>query len=440
MVVAGALVFAVPVSAQTGYQAERLAPDPVLKTPQTPESMLMRAGYEQRHQNCVDAGLHIDAVLRDSPDWSGARAMRLFCERKENRRVDEQADLNELIQRQPKNWRWWSDRASVHERDADRKAAIADLSEAIKLRSWDVTLYVRRSKMYEDLRDYGNAFEDRVQVQEFLPEQAAPLLDLAEHKVQYGGTEAEAAQYRKLAEIAEPGPEDSPRNDDGLFTDGMRGQELLLRAGYAKRLEKWSLELRFLNAAVIANFPGVQRALEMRVELGLMHPSLTTTAKYHPKISGSSTGNLRRDRDLNKQVDPLQDINALILLDPRRPDYYKIRIFINRPRMQGNSEAQKTQQQVKQDLDMVITLEPYEAANYADRARFEAEYSNAAAAVEDYLTALKLDPANATYSYELSVAYAARKMVHEQIGSLNLALVGDPENSLWLKERAKLLP
>jgi tetratricopeptide (TPR) repeat protein len=434
---AGVLVLAGPLSAQTGYQAERLAPDPVLKTPQTPESMLMRAGYEQRHQNCVDAGLHIDAVLADDPDWPGALAMRLFCERKENRRVDELADLNDLIEMRPKNWRWWSDRAGVHERDANREPAIEDLTEAIRLWPWDPDLYLRRSKIYAELRDYSKSFEDLVQVQELLPEQASPLLSLAAQTVSYGGTEVEASQYRKLAEIAAPS---SPRNDDNLYTDGMSGQELMLRAGYAMSLRKWNLELRFLNAVIAANQSGLQRALEMRCMLGMMQPHLTTTAKYHPRTSGPSARNSQLDRDLNKPADPLQDINALILLAPRRPDYYKTRILLNRPGMLGNSEAQMTQKQVKQDLDTVITLEPYEAANYAERARFEAEHNNAAAAVNDYLSALDLDPGMAEYSFQLSRAYAAQRIVSAEIGSLNLALIGDPENSGWLKERAKLLP
>ena len=34
--------------AQTGYQYERLAPEPPLKTPYDDDSMLMRAGHEQR--------------------------------------------------------------------------------------------------------------------------------------------------------------------------------------------------------------------------------------------------------------------------------------------------------------------------------------------------------------------------------------------------------
>jgi hypothetical protein len=127
-------------AAQTGYQYELLAPDPVLKTPSTLQSMLMRAGHEQRHQDCLDAGFHINAVLAKGQDWSGAWALRLYCEQKEGRRVDELADLTTLIKLQPKNWRWWSERARVHGEDVDREAALADLNRAIALRPWEAEL------------------------------------------------------------------------------------------------------------------------------------------------------------------------------------------------------------------------------------------------------------------------------------------------------------
>jgi hypothetical protein len=73
--------------AQTGYQYERLAPEPSLKTPYNDDSMLMRAGYEQRHRDCLDAGMHIDTVLAKKPNWVGAREMRLSCEREQDHRT-----------------------------------------------------------------------------------------------------------------------------------------------------------------------------------------------------------------------------------------------------------------------------------------------------------------------------------------------------------------
>jgi hypothetical protein len=134
---------------QTGYQYENLAADPVLKTPATLESMSMRASYEQRHRDCLDAGFHLDAVLAARPDWAGARELRLFCERQEDRRVDEMHDLNSLVELQPANWRRWFDRAVLHQRNLEREDALADITQAIKLRGWESGLYQVRSSWEE---------------------------------------------------------------------------------------------------------------------------------------------------------------------------------------------------------------------------------------------------------------------------------------------------
>jgi len=105
--------------AQTGYQYERLAPEPSLKTPYNNDSMLMRAGYEQRHRECLDAGMHIDTVLTEKPNWEGAREMRLYCEREQDQRVEELNDTSKLIALQPGNWMRWRDRAVVGGQERD---------------------------------------------------------------------------------------------------------------------------------------------------------------------------------------------------------------------------------------------------------------------------------------------------------------------------------
>lgn len=144
--------------AQTGYQYERLAPEPSLKTPYNNDSMLMRAGYEQRHRECLDAGMHIDTVLTEKPNWEGAREMRLYCEREQDQRVEELNDTSKLIALQPGNWMRWRDRAVVGGKNATWPDAIRDVSEAIKLRPWDAELYWLRARWRESNDENDLAF------------------------------------------------------------------------------------------------------------------------------------------------------------------------------------------------------------------------------------------------------------------------------------------
>ena len=420
-VMGGLLVVAsaISASAQTGYQYEQLAPDPVLKTPATLESMSMRAAYEQRHRDCLDAGFHLDAVLAARPDWAGALELRLFCERQENRRIDEMADLNGLVELQPENWKRWFDRATLHQKNLELKAAMEDLNEAIKLRWWEINLYAQRSRWEEDQQDYASAFADAETIHRLVPIWPACLKEMARLALKAGRGEADSARYLKLAEIGDPKPEDSPRNDDALSTDGMGSEELMLRAGYALRQRKQEQELRFLNAALVRQ-PGLMLALEMRVQI----------AKY-------ATMEQRMNSRLFQTMNPRKDVDTLIALDPKRPDYYRLRIELRSTRPYSYSE---TPEATLQDYGMIILLEPYEGRNYVDRAdlRSQMKHPDFDAAIEDYRRAIDLEPSNAGYCYKMAQAYARNNAQLTEALALNWALIGEPDNAAWLKERAKL--
>ena len=301
--------------AQTGYQYERLAPEPSLKTPYNGDSMLMRAGYEQRHRDCLDAGMHIDTVLAEKPNWVGAREMRLYCEREQDQRVEELNDTSKLIALQPGNWRRWRDRAVVEGKNAEWPDAIRDLSQAIKLRPWDAELFGLRARWRESNDEYDLAFADYEQMHKLIAEEAEPLNNMARVAVRAGKGKESEDRYRALAEISSPR---EPRSDEGLPTDGMSVEELMLRAGYAAKLEKRDLELRFLNA-VLAAQRGHVRALELVAAL----------------------------------TRSVQAVSWLITLNQSRADYFVMRAEFMMPRpFMG-------------DLDSAVRLESFEAKHYA---------------------------------------------------------------------------
>jgi tetratricopeptide (TPR) repeat protein len=418
-----AVASAVPAWGQTGYQYEQLAPDPVLKTPATLESMSMRAGYEQRHRDCLDAGFHLDAVLAARPDWAGALELRLFCERQENRRVDEMADLTGLVELQPENWKRWFDRATLHQENLELEPAIEDLNEAIKLRWWEINLYAQRCRWEEEREEYASAFADAEKVHQLVPSWSVPVKEMARLAVKAGRGEGDVARYLKLAEIGDPKPEDSPRSDDDLSTDGMGSEELMLRAGYALRQRKAEQELRFLNAALVRQ-PGLMSALERRVQIAMF-----------------ATQEQRMNSRLFPLLNPRKDVDTLISLDPKRPDYYRLRIELRSLRSNWYlySYSEKPEATL-QDYGMIILLEPHEGKNYVDRADFRLQMKNPDldAAIEDYRQAIDLEPGNARYCYKMAQAYARNKAQLTEALALNWALIGEPDNAAWLKERAKL--
>lgn len=402
---------------QTGYQYEELAPDPVLKTPATLESMAMRAGYEQKHRDCLDSRYHLDAVVAARPDWAGVLELRLFCEREENRRVDEWDDLNRLVELQPTNWKRWLDRANLEERNLERQDALRDVTRAIELRGWEVNLYEYRYKWREEEKDYAGALSDLEEIHRLYPEFSLPLKEMARVAVLTGKDAAVVARYSKLAEIGDPKPEDSPRFDDDLPTEAMSSEELMLRAGYALRLHKQELELRFLNSALVRQ-PGLMPALERRIQ-----------------IARGATPEQRYLR-IYQVLDPRKDVDTLISLDPNRPDFYRLRIEIRqlRPTSRREDEA------MLKDYGMLIKLDPFVGRNYADRADFTMRMKDPdfEAAIADYRRAIDLEPGNAQYCYRMAKAYEMKKASLTQALALNWALIGEPENAAWQRERAKL--
>jgi tetratricopeptide (TPR) repeat protein len=254
------------------------------------------------------------------------------------------------------------------------------------------------------------------QVHRLTPEWVVPVKEMARLAVKAGRSEADAARYRKLAEIGDPKPEDSPRNDDELSTVGMGSEELMLRAGYAMQLKKGEQELRFINAALVRQ-PGLIPALERRVQIGRM---------FTVEQRNSSS-------PLFRGVSPRRDVDTLISLDPSRPDYYRLRIQL---RGSFSNEMEAT----LKDYGIILRLEPYEGKNYADRADFQMQKKNPNfdAAIADYRQAIDLEPGNAQYCYRMAKAYEKNKALLTEALALNWALIGEPENVAWLSERAKL--
>jgi tetratricopeptide (TPR) repeat protein len=390
-------------------QNEQMAFDPVLKTEATLDSMLLRAGYEQTHHRCEDAGLHIHAALAARPDWAGAAAMLLFCDRLEHRMVDEHSDLSRMIALQPDNWLWWENRAKIYAVYLDWDKAIADITHAIELRPRRAELYEARMSWEERKGDFNRAFADAEQIHRLLPDSGAHWEKMAELAIRAGKSGEDEHRYRAMAAI---NPTTLPvfmRSDDDLSAAGVSTDVLMLRAGYAQRVKKWEVELRLLNAALVSD-PKLIRALEMRVALAV-----------NKEVDARSA--------VIRRLDPRADLDRLIQMNPQE-DYYWILSNLGSP-----SRDMKSQLRFYTDL---LTLSPYAANLYASRAGVEMGMATTEAAIGDYKRAIDLDPGNAGYYGSLASAFAAKKDVMSQRMMLDLALVGDPDNVGWQQARAKL--
>jgi tetratricopeptide (TPR) repeat protein len=401
-----------------GFQEEQVGFDPVLNAPATPTAMLLRAGYEQIHPGCEDAGRHIHAALAVRPDWAGAQVMLLMCDVREVRRVDERDDLSRLIVLQPDNPEWWYKRALVYGVYRHWGEAIADVTRAIALRPRMSNLYRLRSKWKAENADIAGEFADIEEMHQLSPSDGSLWEEMAELAKAAGKSEAEERYCRRMAAInpkvlPDRDQKDKERNDEELSTVNMSVDELMLRAGYAGRLKKWELELRFLNAALTAK-PDLIPALEMR--LGL-------------EMSGV-LGHRAETKETNRNPSPLeQDLDKLIQLNPSR-GYYEIRLKMAQDRGDKNACLRYYTQ--------MLALEPYDGGLYMLRANLEKELKLVDAAIEDYKRGAYLMPGDAGVYRTLGSIFDEKKDFATERVMLKLALIGFPDDEALKRQLAKL--
>jgi tetratricopeptide (TPR) repeat protein len=253
------------------------------------------------------------------------------------------------------------------------------------MRPWEVSLYAMRAQARETLLDYRGAFADYEAIHRLQGERGEPLKEMARLAAQAGKAKADEEHYRELAEIAAPR---EPRRDEGLPMDRLSAERLLLYAGYAESLGKRDLELLFLDAAHRVQYDNV-RTLEMMA-------ALTRSVGI---------------------------VSQLIALNPSRADYFVMRYELY-PSLY--------------DASAIIGLEPYEGKSYARRAELLVNRGGPGDPIADYRRAIDLEPSNAEYCYGMSKVYQKRGAFLLQTLALNWALVGEPDNAEWLKERAAL--
>jgi tetratricopeptide (TPR) repeat protein len=391
-----------------GFQEEQEGFDPVLNAPASLASMLVRAGYEQTHLKCDDSGRRIHAALAVRPDWAGAQAMLLVCDVQEIRRVDERDDLSRLIALQPDNPVWWIERADVYAGFKYWDEAIADITHAIRLQPRTMALYRQRSKWKAEKRDVAGEFDDIEVMHGLSPSEGRLWEEMAAKAA--GRSEADELHYRKMAAINPnvlPGEE---RHDEELSTAGMSVDEMMLRAGYAQRMKKQELELRFLNAALSVE-PKLTPALEMRVVL---------------EMSDGLDRRAKTDRNRNALE---QDLDRLIQLNPSQ-EYYSIRLETARRR--GDRDA------CRRYYTQMLALEPYSGGLYAERAGVEMELKLVDAAIEDYKRAAYLMPGSAEVYRALGFSFDEKKDFASELAMLNLAQIGFPDDEALKRQRLKL--
>jgi tetratricopeptide (TPR) repeat protein len=393
-----------------GFQEEQVGFDPVLNAPATPTTMLLRAGYEQMHLGCEDSGRHIRAALAVRPDWAGAQAMLLVCDVRELRRVDERDDLNRLIVLQPDNPEWWYERALIYAVYRHWDEAIADVTRAIALRPRMFNLYRQRSKWKAENGDIAGEFADIEEMHQLSPSDGSLWEEMAELAKSAGKSEADELHYCKMAAINPKVLPDKERNDEELSTIDMSVDEMMLRAGYAGRLKKWELELRFLNAALTAK-PDLIPALEMRLGLEM-------------------NGIAEHRAETNRNPSHLeQDLDKLIQLNPSRK-YYEIRLKMARDR--GDKKA------CLRYYTQMLALEPYDGGLYEGRAGVEMELRLVDAAIEDYKRAAYLVPGDAGVYRTLGHIFDEKKDFASERAMLKLALIGFPDDEALKRQLARL--
>jgi tetratricopeptide (TPR) repeat protein len=410
--IAGGLLMVAAVGRGIG-QDEQMAFDPIANAQSPVDETMLRAGYEWGHRLCPIANVRIRGVLMAKPDWVGEQASLLVCDSMQARLVDEIHDLTRLLALAPESPDWWVQRANLYATYLFFDKAIADVSQAIGMRPRYADLYRLRGRWEDRTQDYAGELEDLTQVHELNPEQGSPWQDMADLAHAAGKTDLDELHYRQMAAINPRVLPEVERDDSKLSTTEMSRDELMLRAGYALRVKRQALALRFLNVVLHVE-PRYIPALELRY-------GLEVTRGGVPRPDSPA----------------MADLKLLVELNPAHWLKEMLRV----------AEANRDDKTALSCLTQMIALEPYVSGLYEMRAALAWRMTCALAhvdlalvdsAIEDYKRSISLSPGTTGGYVGLADIYDGRKDYVREKRMLELALIGDPDNETLKRKLAKL--
>jgi tetratricopeptide (TPR) repeat protein len=416
-------------------QDEQPAFDPVLGGQSPMDVMLLRAWHEAGHKRCQDADQRIYAVLAVKPDWLGAQAMLLLCDRIHGRHVDEIQHLDRLVAMAPESASWWTQRAMAYASYFYFDRAIAGVGRAIALRPRDESLYELRIKWRAEIEDFKGEFADVEELHELSPQLGTLWVRMADLAPKAVKSDIEELRYREMAEINPIVLPAEVRDDSKLATVAMNRDELMLRAGYAHRVKKFELELRFLNTVLNVE-PRYIPALEMRYVLeagtdlnSVTAASLPSSQTTRPQVSsGARRPASSRNRAQDPRANMMNDLKLLESLSPAR--WLPVGMAV--ARANGNDQD---------ELDcftQVIALDPYDPILYGQRADLELRMKLVDAAIEDYRREIYYAPGSPVGYWSLEQIYRDKKDYEQAGRMLSRASLGEPDNRMYSAEWDKL--
>ena len=167
--------------------------------------IVIGSAYFDRCLDWIGKGEY-DAATRDcdqafllyplNPEFRLTRRARVFVIKGEFDRAI--ADLSQAIQKGPKNYGTWFDRAVVHFKKGDYDRAIADFTEVLRLRPAHVSAYTGRGEAYGQKQEYARAVADYDESIRLSSGPLAPYYQRGFAHEQMGQRDKAIADYRKV--------------------------------------------------------------------------------------------------------------------------------------------------------------------------------------------------------------------------------------------------
>ncbi|HEX4194419.1 MAG TPA: tetratricopeptide repeat protein [Stellaceae bacterium] len=276
---------------------------------------------DQRHDSAAAIPLYTSALASGtlSPDAQSAALHARALDERDQRHFDRAiADDTEAIKLKPDDEQAFVDRATTYAYSANIDAAIDDLNTAIGLKPTDITALIDRGAIYAAQHDYGHALTDLNAAVEAQPDNLGAILNRA---AAYHGAGDNDKAIADLDTVIKQWPALA-----GAYYD--RGNAWRDKNNLQRALADYSTAIR-LKPDYADAYNNRGNAYQLAGQYPRALADFAVAIRIAPNEPSAYYNRAKVYRDLGQYDDAIADYDSLLYLTPNFPGGYNGRAYAN---------------------------------------------------------------------------------------------------------------
>lgn len=411
----------------------------IVLDPENMEAYSQRGSAYSREKNYPMAIADYSRIITAEPENIRVLSIRASLYKNNSEHEKAVKDYDRIIELKPGEF-YYMQRALVYRAMKNNDAAVNDFEKALEMNSRYSAPYEELGKLYLETKDYQNALKIAERAISVNPEMENPYSVRANAKFFLNGNVADGTYKTDM---------------DRFYTLSIQNNTKILERspGYAEGYYRRALGFQGTNQIALA-----LQDIEKAVQLNPEKPDYHITRGTLLMVSNVS---VRKPEVYQQMID---SYSKAIELDPENSGYYQIRaggygitgayelaikdhnyVIEKKPNDPNTyiglyslyAYSMKNYSKAIEVLDNAIAVEPSFADGYWYKGTLTHVFMNQPQnALQHYLKAIELKPANVNYYDSLSKCYVSMKNEKEALNVLNLAISKNPNSAQAYSNRA----